>query len=207
MSRSKAHAKFAKTVHRAWKMASLRNGLIENQITIGNGDLSDYNDLGRASIVLAVAAMDSYFTEAFFEKLIPFLRAKKPTKELIKKLECAGFGLADALKLLNDKDPYGHIRSTLENYLEKYVTQSVEKIDSLFLAYGYKHISKSAEAKSKNKTLIKTVELLVKRRHQIVHDGDYIKNGKLRTFNQAKVTTGVQSLENFVTACDEILFP
>lgn len=207
MSRSKAHAKFSRTVHRAWKMANLRNGLVENQIIIGDGDLSDYDDLGRASIVLAVAAMDSYFTEAFVEKLIPFLRAKKPTKELIKKLESAGFGLADALILLNDKDPYSHIRSTLENNLEKYVTQSVEKIDSLFLAYGYNHISKSAEAKSKIKTLIKTVELLVKRRHQIVHDGDYIKNGKLRTFNQVKVTMGVQSLENFVTACDEILFP
>ncbi len=46
-------------------MANLRHGLIEHQIIIGDGDLSDYDDLGRASIVLAVAAMDSYFTEAF----------------------------------------------------------------------------------------------------------------------------------------------
>ncbi len=46
-------------------MANLRNGLIENQITVGGGDLSDYDDLGRASVVLAVATMDSYFTEAF----------------------------------------------------------------------------------------------------------------------------------------------
>ena len=128
MSRSKAHAKFAQTVHRAWLMANLRNGLLENQIIIGDGDLSDYDDLGRASIVLAVAAMDSYFTEAFTEKLIPFLKSRRPTKELIKKLEGAGFGLAEALKLLNEKDPYGPIKSVLENYLEKYVTQSVDKI-------------------------------------------------------------------------------
>lgn len=207
MSRSKAHAKFAKTVHRAWLMANLRNGLVENQIIIGDGDLSDYDDLGRASVVLAVAAMDSYFTEAFIEKLIPFLRSKKPTKELIKRLECAGFGLADALELLNEKDPYGRIRSTLENHSERYVTQSVDKIDSLFLAYGFKHISTSAEAKTKRKTLIKTVERLVRRRHQIVHDGDYMKSGKLRTFDQEKVTREVQSMEKFVTACDEMLFP
>ena len=206
VSRSNAHTKFVQTVHRAWLMANLRNGLVENQIVVGDGDLSDYDDLGRASVVLAVAAMDRYFTEAFIEKLIPFLQSKKPTKELIKQLEGAGFGLAEALELLNEKDPYGPIKSTLENHLERYVTQSVEKIDSLFLAYGFKHISTSAEAKTKRKTVVKTIERLVRRRHQIVHDGDYMKSGKLRTVDQRKVTREVQSMEKFVTACDEILF-
>jgi hypothetical protein len=128
VSRSKAHTKFAKTVHRAWLMANLRNGLIENQITVGDGDISDYDDLGRASVVLTVAAMDSYFTDAFIEKLIRFLRSKKPTKDLIKKLEDAGFGLAAALELLNEKHPYGRIKRTLENHLERYVTQSERRL-------------------------------------------------------------------------------
>jgi len=83
----------------------------------------------------------------------------------------------------------------------------VDKIDSLFLAYGFRHISRSAEAKAKRTTLLKTVERLVTRRHQIVHDGDYMKSGKLRSFDQGKVTGQVQSMERFVTACDEILFP
>ncbi len=151
--------------------------------------------------------MDSYFTEAFIEKLIPFLRSNKPTKELIKTLERAGFGVGEALELLNETNPYGRIRKTLENHLERYVTQSVDKIDSLFLAYGLKHISTSAQAKTQRTTLIKTVEGLVRRRHQIVHDGDYMKGGKLRIFDQKKVTREVQSMEKFVTACDEILFP
>ena len=207
MSRSKAHGKFGRTIHRAWLLANLRNGLIENQVIIGDGDLSDYDDLGRASVVLAVAAMDSYFTEAFIEKLIPFLRSNKPTKELIKTLERAGFGVGEALELLNETNPYGRIRKTLENHLERYVTQSVDKIDSLFLAYGLKHISTSAQAKTQRTTLIKTVEGLVRRRHQIVHDGDYMKGGKLRIFDQKKVTREVQSMEKFVTACDEVLFP
>lgn len=207
MSGSKAFAKFAKTVHRAWLMANLRNGLVENQIIFDDGDVSDYDDLGRASIVLTVAAMDSYFTEAFIEKLIPFLRLKKPTKDLIKKLEDAGFGLAEALELLNEKHPYGRIKRTLGDHLERYVTQNVEKIDGLFLAYGLKHISTSAEAKTKRRTLIKTVERLVRRRHQIVHDGDHMKNGKLRPFDQGRVTREVQAMEKFVAACDEILFP
>ena len=207
MSRSKAHDKFAKTVHRARLLANLRNGLIENQVIIGDGDLSDCDDLARASVVLAVAAMDSYFTEAFIEKLIPFLRSKKPTKELVKTLERAGFGVGEALELLNEKNPYGRIRKTLENHLERYVTQSVDKIDSLFLAYGFEHISTFAQAKAKRKTLIKTVARLVTRRHQIVHDGDYMKSGKLRTFDQKTVTREVEAMEKFVTACDEMLFP
>lgn len=204
---SNAYIQFSATIHRAWRMANLRNGLIENQILIGDGELSDYDDLGRASIVLAVAAMDSYFTEAFIEKLVPFLQRKRPTKKLVQILESAGFGIADALQLLNQFNPLARVKKTLENHLERHVTQNTERIDDLFLAYGYKNLSGSAEAKTKRKSLLKTVEHLVTRRHQIVHDGDYYKNGKLRTFSQTTTTKEVRALETFVMVCDGILFP
>ncbi len=80
---SDAYDRFAASIHRSWKMANLRHGLIEHQIIVGGGDFSDYDDLGRASIVLAVAAMDSYFTEAFIEKLVPYLMANRPSKRLV----------------------------------------------------------------------------------------------------------------------------
>ncbi len=76
MSRSKSFTKFSNTIHRAWLLANLRHGLRENEVILGDGSIDDYDDLGRASIVLSVAAMDSYFTDAFIEKLLPFLRHK-----------------------------------------------------------------------------------------------------------------------------------
>ena len=66
--------------------------------------------------MLVVAAMDSYFTEAFIEKLIPFLKNEKPTKRLVEILEKAGFGLTQALDLLNERNPHGRIRKILENH-------------------------------------------------------------------------------------------
>ncbi len=103
MSRSKAYQKFGLTLRRAYKMAELRHGLIENDIVIGSSEIEDYDDLGRASVVLIVAAMDSYFTDAFIEKLVPFLECNKPTKDLVKVLEKAGVGVKEALELLYEK--------------------------------------------------------------------------------------------------------
>ena len=207
MSRSDSFNKFSNTIHRAWLLANLRYGLRENQIIIGEGSIEDYDDLGRASIVLSVAAMDSYFTDAFIEKLIPFLKNKKPTKGLVTILKTSGFGVKEALELLHEKNPFSRIRDILENYLATYVTQSTDKIDKLFLVYGYKDLCESAERKCRRKTLIKTVEKLVRRRHEISHGGDYLRNGKLRKFEQTSITGQVQSLEKFIEACDEILFP
>ena len=207
MSRSNSYNKFSNTIHRAWLLANLRHGLRENAVTVGGGSIDDYDDLGRASIVLAVAAMDSYFTDAFIEKLLPFLRNKKPTKGLIDILEKSGFGVKEALELLHEKKPFSRIRDILESYLSTYVTQSADKIDKLFLVYGYKELCKSAEKKCRRKTLIKTVEKLVRRRHEISHDGDYLKNGKLRKFEQSSITNQVQSMEKLIQTCDEILFP
>ncbi len=204
---SLAFKRFSTTVNRAWRIANLRNGLIENQVLVGDGDFADYDDLGRASIVLAVAAMDSYFTDAFIEKLVPFLQRSKPSKGLVQLLEGAGFGVADALQLLNKWAPLERVQRTLSNYLDRRVTQSTGRIDGLFLAYGYKDLSASAEAKTKRKSVLKAVKHLVTRRHQIVHDGDYLKNGKIRKFSQAAATKEIRTLESFVKACDEILFP
>lgn len=203
---SEAFKRFSKTVHRAWRIANLRNGLIENQVVVGDGEIADYDDLGRASIVLAVAAMDSYFTDAFIEKLVPFLQRSKPSKDLVNLLEKAGFGVSDALQLLNKWNPLEKVQKTLASYLERFVTQSMGRIDGLFLAYGYKDLSVSAQAKTNRKAVLKTVEHLVTRRHQIVHDGDYLKNGKIRRFSQASASKEIRTLEMFVKACDEILF-
>jgi len=204
---SDACDRFAASIHRSWKMANLRQGLIEHQITIGDGNFSDYDDLGRASIVLAVAAMDSYFTEAFIEKLVPYLMSNRPSKRLVEILEGSGFGIADALQLLNQFNPLSRVKKSLERALEKYVTQSTDKIDYLFLAYGYKDLCVHAANKTKRKRLLQDLRHLVERRHQIVHDGDYYKNKKLRRFSQSSTTREIQALEAFVGACDGILFP
>ncbi len=122
-------------------------------------------------------------------------------------LEDAGFGVKEALELLHEKKPYIRIRKILELHLEMYITQSVDKINKLFRAYGFKDICKSAEGKCRSTILITSAKKLVKRRHEIVHDGDYMKNGKLKSFNQDQITKQVGCMDKLVYACDEILFP
>jgi len=46
--------------------------------------------MARAAVVLAVAAMDSYFTDVFVERLVPFIRKKGTTKDLVALLERLG---------------------------------------------------------------------------------------------------------------------
>ena len=206
VSNSESFEKFGKTIHRAWKIAGLRYGLIEHRVSIGGLEPEDYDDLGRASIVLSVAAIDGYFTDAFLERLISFMESKEPTDKLVEILGKAGIGTKEVLELLNKDNPHQRIKISIESYLEKFVTQKTEKVDDLFLAYNYKNICNSAANKCGDENVLSALEEFVGRRHQIVHDGDYLKDGQLRGFSQDLMTDQVQSIERFILAFDEILF-
>ena len=52
--------------------------------------IHDYSDMTRSAVVLAVAAMDSYFTDVFVERLIVYIKSHKPNTKLVELLSKAG---------------------------------------------------------------------------------------------------------------------
>lgn len=190
---------FERVILRSHNLVSLHDSL---------GSLApslDFSDLLRSAVVLSVAAMDSYFTDVFAERLVPYLKRKRCGERPSALLEDAGLTTAVALDLLPMARPYRRIRTLIEAHLAKHVTQRLSAIDELFGAYGIKDLSKCAQAKLKRKSICREIEILVKRRHAVAHEGDLDRHGKLRTLHPTWVRNRLRDVQLFVGACDEIL--
>ncbi len=200
---SKAYERFATIILRSHHLVSLHETLEAN---VNPSDPSlDFSDLLRAAIVIAVAGMDAYFTDVFAERLVPFLKKKRATDSLTELLEKAGMDVAMALELLSMQRPFRRIRALVEAHLQRHVTQRSKAIDELFAVYGILNICKNAEKKLKRKTLLREIELLVQRRHAIVHDGDINGHNTLTDLSETWVRNRVFDVQKFVAATDEIL--
>jgi len=163
------------------------------------------DDLARSSVVLSVAAMDAYFTDVFAETLVPILKKQGATKGLAVLLEEAGFDTEQALNTLTMKRPYRRIRTIIDNYFEKYVTQRFERIDKLFLSYGFKDFSNRVQRSIGRRNMVRRVEKLVQRRHDIVHDGDMNSRGCLQPVDVTEFITRISDLIDFVRAADKMI--
>ena len=188
---------------RSHNLISLHNSLHEG---LAQADpVLDFSDLLRAAVVLSVAAMDSYFTDIFAERLVPFLKRKGCNPKLALLLEKSGLDATVALELLSMDRPFRRVRTLIESHLELHVTQRIAIIDALFAAYGIKNLCEHAEGKLKRKLLCRGIELLVERRHAISHDGDLNQHGKLAQIRATWVRNKLKDVQKFVGACDEIL--
>lgn len=160
----------------------------------------DVADLLRSGLVLSVTAMDSYFTARFAELLVPFLKKHGLTDGLVKLLGEAGLDTRKALEMIKMDRPYRRIRTLMDSYLDRYTTQRAKVIDGLFLAYGIKNLSNNAQRSVKRRNLIRRVELMVERRHEIVHEGDLNDYGHLQKIDQKKIPGQIKDLRLFVVA-------
>jgi hypothetical protein len=164
------------------------------------------SDMTRAAVVLAVSAMDSYFTGVFAERLVPFLKNRTSApKALSETLEAAGLDAATAIALLGMERPYRRVRKLMDAYLERHTTQRVEAIDKLFLAYGFKDFCKNVQRRTKKKQLLASVRKLVERRHEIAHKGDLNSHGRLQEINVKRIKTRILNTVCFVSCADELL--
>ena len=164
-----------------------------------------YEDMGRSGIVFAVAAMDAYFTRRFTEVLLPYLRAKGASSDLVTLLQDAGLDTRAALDLIQMERPLRRIRALVDGHLERYTTQRFAAIDSLFLGFGLKDLCANAQKRSTRKTLLRSVELLVERRHSIVHAADHNKHGNVVILDFVEFTKRIQCLSLFITHADSII--
>jgi hypothetical protein len=163
------------------------------------------SDLARASIVISISAMDGYFTRKFAETLIPFLRKKGPTKGIVKVLEKAGFDITEGIRLLNMNRPFRRIRTLVEGYLDRVVAQKFAVIDELFLCFGYKDFSHNVQKRTHRKRMLRTIEILIERRHDIVHDGDVDSRGRLKPLDIKQTHRRLKELARFVWYSERII--
>ena len=203
MAQSRAYTKFQKSVTRS--LALTRDYHRLRKLKRINIKIRAPKDLIRASVVLSVAALDAYITEVFAEKLIPYIKKYKPGETLINILRESGLDTEEALNLIKMDRPYRRIRNLVGKHYDTYTTQRFEVIDNLFIAYKLKDITDMAQGKSGRRTLKRSVEILVERRHKIAHDGDYNSHKKLININATQTRKRINDLKLFVQYLDEII--
>lgn len=202
---SKAYMTFEKMMERSLNLAELQKPV--DAIVKAAGQQSNVNssDVLRISLVLGVAAMDSYFTNVFAERFVTYLQKKGPNKNIVHLLEKAGLDIETTLKIMTMDRPYRRIRTLIENYLDNHVTQRSEVIDELFLSYHLKDFSENIEKLQNRRTLISSIRNAVTRRHQIVHEGDINSRGKLNSLTLKDIRRKLKDIVVFVAGADEIL--
>jgi len=201
---SKAHGKFIKTIRRCESLVDSYKRL--QVIDEENGvDVPTPKDIVRGAVVLAVAALDTYVTDVFSEKLVLYLKAYNPDPELIELLYDAGLDTKEALGLLSMERPYRRIRTLIENYYGSYTTQKFDVIDQIFKPYRLKNITDNAARKSGRESIKKSVGKLVERRHQIAHAGDYNSHGRIIDIDEEQIAKRIKHLELLVKNMDDII--
>jgi hypothetical protein len=201
---SKAHEKFIKTIRRCESLVeSYKKLQIINQED--SVDVPTPKDIIRGAVVLAVAALDTYVTDVFSEKLVPYLKKFNPTKDLIDLLYASGLDTKEALNLLTMERPYRRIRTLIESYYASYTTQKFDVIDKIFKPYSLTQITENAAKLSGRKSIKKSVEKLVERRHQIAHSGDYSSHGRIIEIDEDQIAKRIDHLELLVNNIDKIL--
>lgn len=200
---SKSYRTFEAVMERSLNLLSLQRP-VQKILNAARPVGIDLSDLSRAAIVLGVAAMDSYFTDVFAERLIPFLKRKGPTEALADLLAKSGLNARLSLELLSEKRPYGRVRRMMETSLDHHTTQKTEVIDKLFLAYGLRDFSQQIARLKKRKMLLRSISITVVRRNRIAHDGDIVQ-GRLCPIDLSDVKKWLTDILKYVSGADEIL--
>ena len=165
------------------------------------------DDLLRFAIVLSVAAFERYVKDVFLAHLATSLR-KEPCNEALQKL-VTDSGITSAFWrqciLKKTPHPFQRICNAVKRYLFAAPRQKKSAIDELFKCYSLGSIVDNTRNKSGRKTLWRSVEWTVKRRHQIVHAGDCGSMGRLAPISFKETEHRLNDIERFVQNMDDII--
>ncbi|TVQ77145.1 MAG: hypothetical protein EA369_09550 [Bradymonadales bacterium] len=166
------------------------------------------DDLLRAAVIIGVAALDTYFTDKFLQKLTQYLKHNKLNDNLVNLLEKAGLSTKVALQIYLDRSKIRkarHLHSIVQNYLEKRTTTAFQRIDELFAAYGIASLSSSVQSKLGKKRVVASIERIVERRHEIAHTGDQNGKNSLRRIDRKEIVKRLADIGEFVAESEEFI--
>lgn len=163
------------------------------------------DDVARAAIVLAVAAMDAYFTDRYCAMLVPFIKKHGATPQIAARLQRAGLDVLQSLEMATIKRPFARVLSLMRAHLERKTTQRRDAIDALFRDYGVKSLVAEVEAATGRKTLFRRIDRLVERRHEIVHAGDLNSKGRSNNVDVEDIKRRIADVKVLVLQADHYL--
>lgn len=70
--------------------------------------------------------------------------------------------------------------------------------------YGIKKFSHNVQRSIHRRNLVRRIELLTERRHNIVHEGDLNSHGGLRSIRADEVESQLKDLKKFVNAAESL---
>jgi len=194
----KAYEKFGLTINRCRKLISLYSD-------IKGRDATTADDILRSAVMLATAAFDTYVTDSFEERFKTYVSGGHADKKIFDLLDEAGLDSKEAIGLLNMRRPYRRLSTIIKRYYSKFTTQKMEVVDNVFSQYGIKSITLSTAKKSGKQSIKDSTTKLVRRRHDIVHGGDYNDQGKLQQIDEAKVSKRIDNLQLLVKNMEQII--
>lgn len=172
-------------------------------------------DLLRAAVVLAVAALDKYCKDKFLDFFEEFYKKtlKSPKKRLFcdSYLDDAGVGISDRLALYQEKSiddtfsPEQEMAKRLRAYLHRSTFQSHTAITELFQCFGLDEIIDNAVKRSGDSEAWTLVERLIRRRHTIAHTADCDAEHGVHPLESKTVVGWLKTLEDLVGCIDSIV--
>lgn len=151
------------------------------------------NDLRRAAVVMAVAAIDSYMHALVLRRVSSVRKEEFP--KILSRVEIPFEDLAsladaslEAQRAKQQARPWVQVKNALQRRLLRETFQSYEQVGNALAMAGIERAwPKVADEMGETNTAIKaTLGALVHRRNQIVHEGDVMRASRPRKlrFNQ-----------------------
>ncbi len=166
-------------------------------------------DVLRAAVVITVSAMDAYFHDKILENVRRVVRKTAPNfpQQLVKLLaedSKAEQIVSKFLKISMASRPLAHIRTEVRKSLSERAFQDPGKIDWGMKIIGVNNFWRDAARKAEltEKQLKDSVQKYVRRRNEIVHQGDLGTSKKrkhrVQGINREYVVGCVDEIERFV---------
>jgi len=162
-------------------------------------------DLLRASLVMAVSAMDAYFHAKIIQHVVEHSRKKEPSNKLLNERILVKYFIEGRKKTRTNVA----LRAAVEQNLSY---QSLQQPDPIREALGLIGISdfwtRVAQRLGKEqRDLHKELSRIVKRRNQIAHEGDLSQSkkarNKSRTISHKEVERDIALIEEIIEIAEE----
>ena len=165
------------------------------------------DDMRRYVVVLSVSALDAFASDRFMENFTRHIKSHKLSDAEVELLQESGVTVDVALELLSDRTerPFRVIRSHVERHFSKHSCQSFDAINNLYKYLGLKHLVDDAMRNAEWKKLPSKISNMLKRRHTIVHEGDFDGKHNLRTIDRNEVERWLKAIQMLVESMDEIV--